>query len=76
MRDGSVSTVATISVYAELTRSELTGDDTDSLIVQELGAQHVGLGHVLLLSPELPSRTDRPVSSLVGIDDSARPHVK
>ena len=48
----------------------LTGNDTNSVIIQELGGQYVGLGHILLLGPELESRGDRPVSTFVAVDDS------
>jgi hypothetical protein len=37
---------------------KLTRNNTDSLIVQELGAQYVRLRHVLLLGPEFELRTD------------------
>jgi hypothetical protein len=49
--------------------SRLTSDHSDTIIVEELCGQHVGLGHVLLLGPKLPSRRDRPVTSLIGVHD-------
>jgi hypothetical protein len=58
-------------IWYECTKiDDLTSDNTDSVIIQELGGQHVGLGHVLLLGPELEPRRDRPVSTLVAVDDS------
>jgi hypothetical protein len=47
-----------------------TGDHTNTLIVQELCSQNVGLREVLLLGTEIPGRRDRPMTSLVHVDDS------